>query len=1491
MKRKSFEKLLSVLKLDKNIYQNGLIKEVIVNNQNNSWNIYFEFLDVVEINSLDVFQNAVIEYFISEGVSQVNVFFDFKNKHLRRELVEQYFKYFLAKCQEEKPRFACLNTFVFDYEDNLFKIYVASKNEEVMVSSLLEEILEYFKRYGLTNVSIEIAHSAFQTPIEKEIEERLKKSTYDTLREQELYDQAINKNEPETQKEKIFRKKTRLTKEINGPITRLKDVPSSEVEMIKHQQLHGNLNFVVEGDVVSAKINEPKGYKIYEGVIYDGEDSIIIKSFLNERNGDEAFYLSHCMEGKRVRVFGNITNDAFSRDIVLSIREIFGVEKTTVKGREDKAFKKRVELHAHTKMSTQDGVVDVDEYIGLMSQLGHSALAITDHHNVQALPDFDKAARKANIKPIFGVEGSFVDEDSFKIALTDHDIKLDEATFVVYDLETTGLSSIFNEIIEIGAVKVQNGMVVDEYQTFVKPSRKITEKITEITSITNDDVRNSPTIDQVIHEFHKFIEGSVLVAHNATFDNSHLYRNLRDYNLFKDDYPTIDTMQLARAHYSDRLKTFRLDSLAKLFDVELAQHHRAVYDARATANIFIKMLSDLKKINITNYNQINNLIDNEVVYKLIFPSHFNILAKNKAGLKNLYNIISDSHTKHYHREPRILKRVLMQYRDNLLIGSGCGRGEVFDTASRDSYENLLKVVEMYDYLEVQPVSYYKHLLDSGDKEYDEQCIKESIKRIIKAGKEKNKLVVATGDVHILNKEDLKFREIFINALQVGGGIHPLKDVEEIPTQHYLTTEEMLSEFSFLGNEVAEEIVVTNTNIIADMIESFPLLPNQLFAPSDDFMKDLGVPSFKDGVMELTYTRAKKLYGAKLPEYIEKRIKKELDSIIGNNYASIYYISHLLVKHSKDAGYVVGSRGSVGSSLVAFLMGITEVNSLAPHYFCPSCNYSVFKFSEEEKKLYKQEPSKFDSLLADAGTGFDLPEANCPHCNTLMKKDGIDIPFETFLGFKGDKVPDIDLNFSGEYQSRAHEFCRELFGEDRAFRAGTISTIAEKTAYGFVRDYLRKKGIEARNCEVTRIANKITGVKRSTGQHPGGIVVIPKEIDYTDITPVQYPADDITSSWRTTHFDYHKFEENLLKLDILGHDDPTMIRHLMNFVEAEPDKFPFSKVEDIPLADQTVLSVFSGVSSLGVDASQVHEVVGTTGLPEFGTPLTKEMLREIRPKTVSDLIRISGLSHGTDVWTGNARDYMLGLKKGVGPVPFQELICCRDDIMVYLMGKGMPAFDAFEIMERVRKGRGVTKEQEKLMLQYNVPNWYIDSCKSIKYMFPKAHAAAYVIMALRIAWFKVHRPLYYYAAYFSRRANAFDPAVMAGGYERIKIKLKELEEKIANKSISAKENDLYTCLLIALEMTARGYTFNQIDIFKSDWRDFQIEGNALRIPFKAMESLGEATAKSITDARSEQQFTSIKDVLRRTKINTTLYERLVQIGSFGNLPEDDQLGLF
>lgn len=1493
--REKFQAMLNDMGLGEDPrFQSGEITELKIIRLSRTWNFYLTFDQVLALEDSRFLTEKIANYVNANIKVHAKAFFEYRDGAVSDQMLQNYYENILEICIKEKPRYATLKVLNTNFHDNTITIYVADPQEVEMVKSLIPGVQTLFLEFFLKNIRIVADISPFEIPISKAIEENLEKSTKEVIRDQEMYERKLANAPVADNKDKIY-KKPKMRSEINGPVTDLKDIPASEVQLIEYNQKHGNANFVILGDVIASVIKDVKGgYKIYEATICDGNDSLIAKTFLNSYNDkDENFYREHASVGSKVRMFGLLEYDKFANDVVLRCKDVMGLGPSAVHKAIDDAEVKRVELHAHTKMSTQDGVMDVADYVKTALDFGHSAIAVTDHFNLQSLPDLFNLTKGTSVKPIYGVEGSLIDEEKFRIALTDAQIDLKKAVFVVYDLETTGLSSNYNEIIEMAAVKIDHGHFTEEFSTYVKPKEPIPAFITEITSITNDDVRNAPGIETAIVDFNKFIQGTILVAHNATFDNSHLYKNLKEFGLWEHDFPTIDTLQLARVRYGNKLKTFNLKALAKYFDVELLQHHRAIADAKSTAEIFLKMLKALFADGITDYGSINQSTINEETYQHAYATHLSILSRNRAGIKNLNQIISDSHTTHFYKEPRILKKFLTAHRDGLLFGSCCCNGEIFDLAWRDSYDNLLAAIDFYDYIEVQPIGHYLHLFESDDDEGNTEIIKDIIRKIIRAGKERGKIVVATGDVHILTKDDTKLREIFINAPQVGGGLHKLFNAKHVAAQHYMSTKEMLAEFRFLGEDLAYELVVTNSNRVSELTERYPLFPDQLFAPSDDFLSKRGVPSVKQAVIDLTNKRASARYGENLPLYVLDRTKKELNSIINNNYASIYFISHLLVKKSKDDGYVVGSRGSVGSSLVAFFMGITEVNSLPPHYVCPNCHFVAFKLNNDEKKKYPMtiEAEGLDPILQSAGTGFDLPDHDCPVCGKKLAKDGFDVPFETFLGFKGDKIPDIDLNFSGDYQAKAHEFCREVFGVENAFRAGTISTIADKTAFGYVKGYLERKGIQARNCEIDRLAAKITGVKRSTGQHPGGIVVIPKEIEYSDIIPVQFPADDTASDWRTTHYDYHKFEDNLLKLDILGHDDPTMIRHLMNFVEKDPGSFPFSTVDDIPFWDKKVLGLFSGVSSMDVDATQVHEVVGTTGIPEFGTTLAKDMLREIRPKTVSELVKISGLSHGTDVWSGNARDYMLGLKKEVGPIDFKDLIGCRDDIMIYLLSRGLPAIDAFKIMESVRHGNGVSPEYEKEMLDYNIPKWYIDSCKMIKYMFPKAHASAYVIMALRIGWFKVHRPLQYYAAYFSRRANAFDVVAMAGGYYSINLRVKELEDKIKAKQASNKEFDLYNCLILALEMTARGFTFQQIDIMKSSWRDFLIEGNSLVIPLKAMDNLGEATAKSITDAREEAMFSSTKDIMRRTKLNATVFEKLSEIGAFKELPNDDQLGLF
>ena len=1511
-------KFLELLKeLDINIPEeilSGKLQAVLINQKLSTFTFLFEFPVVPKVEFLNELINKIQQIYLKKfKIKEIKFNFIYKNKFIKESSLEEYYNYIVTKLSEYRPHFSMFNAFTKNFSNSKVVFYVGCNNDQKVILQFIEAFKKGFAIYGLDFINIETDISPFEKSIEEEIKIKMDNISASIKREQIMFD-GLKEKSPNRGSAPLRSRKSKLP--INGEATPLIDLPSTNAQLVEYQQKHNSNNFVVEGDLIKAEIRAVTGYNLFQGVIYDGESSLVLKSFISENNSDHlAFYQANCIEGKKIKAYGLLQYDKYSKDLTLSVQDVVPLGEASKKSRTDTYPEKRVELHAHTKMSAQDSVMDINEYVELAKNFGHKALTVTDHVSLQGLPDFELACNNADIKPIFGLEGNLVLKDEYNICLTeaDVDISLEDASFVVYDLETTGLSSNYNEIIEISAVRIRHGILLDEFSTFVKPRKPIPKFITNFTQISNDDVRNAKSIEEVLPEFLSFIGSSILVAHNARFDNSMLYANLKNIGLYSKDFPTIDTLQLARNFYSDKVKRFNLKALSKFFDVDLVQHHRAIYDTRATAGIFLRMLNELKERKITTYNSINKNISDDA-YQTIIPYHLTLLAKNRKGIVNLNKIVSDSSTIHFHKEPRILEDFLKNHREGLLIGSGCQNGEVFITAFNGSEEKLKEVINFYDYIEVQPPKHYRYLFSETFKVFDEDeetennslleeqkeleeeymgYVYETIKKIIKVSKELNKPVVATGDVHHLNKEDVMLRAMFVEAPQVGGGIHYLARVGELVPQYYMSTNEMMNEFSFLDNDVAFEIIVKNSNYIANMIETFTLFPKGLYAPSDNFFADKGIPSMKESCMQLTYSNAKKIYGENIPKYIIERLEKELNSIIGNNYAPIYYVSYLLVKHSTDAGYVVGSRGSVGSSLVATFMNITEVNPLLPHYVCKKCQYSAFKFTQKQKEKYgiNNYPEYIEQALQNTGNGYDLPENNCPVCGHLLKGDGMDIPFETFLGFSGEKIPDIDLNFSGEYQNVAHDYIRDLFGEEKAFRAGTISTVASKTAYGYVKKYLEKHEIQIRQSEVDRLSKKIEGVKRSTGQHPGGIVVIPKEIDVTDIIAIQYPSDNLESTWRTTHYDYHKFEDNLLKLDILGHDDPTMVKYLMDFVKENPNEFPFTDVDEIPLSDPKVLSLFNSVKALGVEKEQILQEIGTSGLPEFGTRTAKDMLKDINPSKVEQLIKTSGISHGTDVWNNNQRDYLLGIGSNKEPIPFEQLIGCRDDIMVYLIKMGMPEFDAFTIMERVRKGKSLTIEQESEMRAYNIPDWYILSCKKIQYMFPKAHAAAYVIMALRIGWFKIHHPIYYYSSFFSIRCTAFDVEVMAGGYEKIKNKIMELQKVISQRNAKQKDLDLFDTLTVALEMTARGFHFEMTNLKKSDWKNFNIEGNKLYLPFNTIDSLGNTTAKSIVEARKEAMFTSKNDFKKRTKVSSTVLERMDRMGILDGLPDDDQTTLF
>ena len=1481
----------------------GKFSKLVIKKESMTISMTLSFPNVLSVDTVVFLRRKLTDFFVSDNMyKKINIEFKYDDNSIDDDQLLRYFEYILSVFESKKTRYSIIKLVNKAAINGTVKLFVANEEEIYTLSPMIEEINKIFKLYGLkSNVVAEVSN--FEVPIQALIDERIEMEDKKVMRQQANYDNIGKVEEPTKQK---VQKQPKMKNKLNGKVSDIKDIPATEIQLIEYIQRHEKAEFVILGDLVSTEIKTIKSsksgtektYKIFNAVVSDNSDSIVVSTFMNLENPQSVdFYEKKAVAGKKIRAYGYAEYNKFQKDVILKVVEMQIEGDVEKKEFTDQSDEKRVELHAHTKMSTQDGVMDVDAYVKVAKEFGFNALAITDHYNIHAWPDFEKACKSNGIKPIYGVEGALISEENYKIALTDADINLQDATYCVYDIETTGLSSNFDEIIEIGACKIKNGVIIDEFSSFVKPSVPISAFTTSLTSITQDDVRNADTIDVVLPKFKEFFDGCILVAHNATFDNSHIYANLKKLNLYEKPIPTIDTLQLFRLKYGKNLKKFGLDAMVKFFDIVLVQHHRAVHDAKATALCFIAMLNGLADSNIINYNQINTLIDENEAFKYGRPDHITLLSLNEVGKKNIYKIVSDSHTVHfYNKDARIIKSFLQEHREGILVGSACVNGEIFELAHKKSYEELVEAMKFYDFIEIQPLELYEVLQEGKDLATTKYEIKETVMKIIKVAQELNKMIVATGDVHHLTKQDKIYREVYISAPMVGGGVHPLVKCKNIPSFHFRNTMEMLKDFSFLDEDLAYEIVVTNTNKIADMVESYNLFPKELFSPQDDFLADRGVPSISQATIDMTYKKAKELYGEDLPQYIKDRLEKELNSIIGNKFAPIYYIAYMLVDYSKKAGYVVGSRGSVGSSLVAYMMDITEVNGLPPHYYCPKCKFTALKLSQTEKESYplNSHQKSLDEVLQSVGTGFDLPIMKCPVCGEILNQNGVDIPFETFLGFEGDKVPDIDLNFSGDFQTQAHEFCRTVFGVDRAFRAGTIGTIAEKKAYGYVKGYFERKNIVARGTEIARLSKEIEGVKQSTGQHPGGIVVIPQNIHYYDIVPIQYPADDTSAKWRTTHFDYHKFESNLLKLDILGHDDPTMIRHLMNFVEEFPEEFPFKDVDGIPLNDREVFKLFSGLESLKLEPSQTFgQTIGTTGLPEFGTSLTKDMLKDIRPQTVDELLKISGLSHGTDVWAGNAKDFMLGVKKGYPKIPFPELIGCRDDIMVYLMSKNIPPRDAFNIMEKVRKGKGVSKEYEQLMKDYNVPDWYIESCKLIKYMFPKAHATAYVIMALRIGWFKVYRPIYYYSGFFSRRASAFDVEAMASGFEAIKAKLVELDIKIKNHTASAKEEDTFAALLLAIEMVARGMKFKQMNINDSEAINFKVldDKKSLLIPFGALDSLGPSIAYSIVEARNEHPFTSKQDVLKRTKLNATQFERMNAMGVFDGLPDDDQIGLF
>ncbi|GKX68519.1 DNA polymerase III subunit alpha [Inconstantimicrobium mannanitabidum] len=1206
---------------------------------------------------------------------------------------------------------------------------------------------------------------------------------------------------------------------------------------------------VIQGEISNMEVKELRSGKMLVSFdLYDGSSSMTCKSFLKPDEYEEVS--SRLKKAKGVKLAGTASYSKFSGEVEMIaniIVETDGIRRTK---RQDNAEVKRVELHMHTQMSQMDAMNSATDLIKRAMSWGMKSIALTDHGVVQAFPEAHKLLGRDNpdMKVLYGVEAYLApDKNPSVTASKGQGI---DTTYCVLDLETTGFSPVTEKITEIGIMKCQDGKVIDKFSCFVNPEKPIPSRVVEVTNITDDMVKDAETIEKVFPKMLEFIEGSVLVAHNAPFDVGFLKHNAKVLG-YDFDFTYIDTLTLAQDIFPE-YKSYKLGRIAKNLGIKVEVAHRALDDVDTTVQVFNVMLEKLKERGVQTVDDIDLYAADEeskkVEYKKVKTYHTIIFAKNYVGLKNLYKLVSYSSLDYFYKKPRILRSVLKKYSEGLILGSACSEGELYQAILLGKPEEEIEAIAAeYDYLEIQPLGNNDYLIRNGqvpDKEY----LKEINKKIIKLGDKLGKPVVATGDVHFMDPED----EIYRRILEAGQGY---KDADNQAPLYLRTTEEMLNEFSYLDPDKAYEVVVTNTNKIADMCEQISPISPEKATPYID--------GCEQTIKDIAYGKAHELYGDPLPEIVQARLDKELESIIKNGFSVMYIIAQKLVWKSNEDGYLVGSRGSVGSSFVANMTGITEVNSLPPHYRCPKCKYSDFE---------------------DYGVknGFDLPDKNCPVCGEKLDKDGIDIPFETFLGFNGDKEPDIDLNFSGEYQAKAHRYTEVIFGKGTTFKAGTIGTIAEKTAFGYVKKYYDEKNVTVNSAEINRISKGCTGIKRTTGQHPGGIIVVPKGREIFEFCPVQHPADDPNSDIITTHFDYHSIDQNLLKLDILGHDDPTVIRMLQDITGVNPHR--------IPMDDKETMSLFYSTEALGVTPEQINSDVGTFGIPEFGTKFVRGMLVDTKPREFSDLLCISGLSHGTDVWLGNAKDL---IDNGV-ITSISDAVCTRDDIMVYLIKKGLPPNTAFKIMETVRKGKALKEpkfpEYEAMMREHDVPEWYIDSCKKIKYMFPKAHAAAYVMMAFRIAWFKVHIPKAYYAAYFTIRAKVFDAEVMIFGKERVKEKMKEIQAM--GMQAPPKDKDMYESLELVLEMYERGIKFLPIDLYKSHATKFLVEEDGLRPPINSIAGMGNVAAEGIYNVVQEGTLiSSVEDLRKRAKIGNSAIDSLRKFGCLKGLPESDQLSFF
>jgi len=1343
---------------------------------------------------------------------------------------------------------AVLNGSSLEINNKDIKVKLAMKGADFLLSKKFDK--------GLEHLLLNLYNENYKVSFVEELDENFKqKFEEDVKRQEEEYvkqlQEEANRQSLEKQAEEAIKAQEKAieaqlaageepeeeTPLIYGRSMNIKSDPTKIADISVDSD-----RVCLDGEVVRIDSREIKNEKtILMFDLYDGSSTMTCKAFIKNDEFKKVF--KRVKSAKGLKVDGVAKYDPFAKEIGImanTIIETAGRKKTK---RMDNSTEKRVELHMHTKMSQMDAVTSCKDLLKRAEEWGWNSIAITDHGVVQAFPDahhFMEGGSK--LKVIYGVEAYFVRDNEHTVFRSKG--QSIDTEYCVLDLETTGISPVTEKITEVGIIKMRNGEIIDEFECFVNPEKPIPPKVVEITNITDEMVKDAETIDKVIPKIIDFIGDSVLVAHNAKFDMGFLKHNFEKYG-HKFEYTYIDTLPLARAMFPD-FKKFKLGIIADKLGIKVEVAHRALDDVKTLVSVFNKMIEIGKEKNITKIDEFDKKFQAD--FKSLMPYHMIILAKNYVGLKNLYKLISYSHLNYFYKKPRILKSVLDAHREGLIIGSACEAGELYRAVLEGKADDELEeIAEYYDYLEIQPIGNDEYLI-RNETVPDKQALKNINIKIVELGEKMNKPVVATCDVHFMDPQD----EIYRRILQAGQGY----DDADMQAPLYLrTTEEMLREFDYLGFEKANEVVVKNTNLIADMCEKINPISSEKCPPH--------IPGCEQEIRDIAYDKAHELYGDPLPEIVQSRLDKELDSIIKNGFSVMYIIAQKLVWKSNEDGYIVGSRGSVGSSFVANMTGITEVNSLKAHYRCPNCKYS--DFSDHGVK-----------------NGFDLPDMNCPKCGHKLDKDGMDIPFETFLGFNGDKEPDIDLNFSGEYQAKAHRYTEVIFGKGTTFKAGTIGTVADKTAFGYVKNYYEERHVPLPSAEVLRISGGCTGIKRTTGQHPGGIIVVPKGREIYEFCPVQHPADDPNSDIITTHFDYHSIDQNLLKLDILGHDDPTMIRMLHDITGNDPTK--------VPLDDKETMSIFSSTKALGVTPEQIRSEVGSYGIPEFGTKFSRGMLLETKPTTFEELIRLSGLSHGTDVWLGNAQELIQ-----TGTATLSEAICTRDDIMTYLMEKGLPPNTAFKIMESVRKGKVAGgkepkwPEYEEIMREHEVPDWYINSCKKIKYMFPKAHAAAYVTNAFRIAYFKVHDPLAYYAAYFTIRAKAFDSEFMIYGKEKVKNKMREIE--MLGNTATPKDKDMYDDLEIVLEMYERGFKFLEVDLYKSHSTKFQVEDGAIRPPLNSIAGLGNIAAESIYKAAQDEPFECIDDMQARAKTGKAITELLQKFGCLKGMTQSNQMSLF